>query len=447
MKTLKKTMLGLLAAAAVICTSGVFAAAETEIWENPRSGVDVAVPGSWVESGYYMTCDTNEITSDLVVTYAAMFSATEEELVEAQGSSDTEMDYIAYVAERYNDLFLVASVRGDQGYEDLMDSLLEGTGAEDPDDIACELTELGTEGDWTYYSITGEDVLRRPEPVAGSEETMEQILADLPEAFENMRFYEPVEDPKTKAGTQLSFTTVDFDGNEVDSRELFSQHTYTMVSLWMSWCQFCVGELPELEEINKEFAEDNCAIIGVMLDGDQEKELQTGKEHVAEAGVTFPMLIPTEEMKEQLIAVGYPTTIFVDSNGVVVGEPIRGVNVEGYRERMKELVAGAASEEKDTEAAEASGKEPDPAAEEAAGYRIIVLNEDKEPVPDVMVQFCSDTECMMDVTGEDGTAVFDVEAGTYAVHILKVPDGYAPDTEEYAVSEEPGSITVTLQKA
>ena len=95
---MNKTMLGLLAAAAVICTSGVFAAAETEIWENPRSGVDVAVPGSWVESGYYMTCDTNEITSDLVVTYATMFSATEEELVEAQGNSDTEMDYIASIS-------------------------------------------------------------------------------------------------------------------------------------------------------------------------------------------------------------------------------------------------------------------------------------------------------------------------------------------------------------
>ena len=289
-------------------------------------------------------------------------------------------------------------------------------------------------------------MLRRPEPVGGTEETMKQILADMPEMYENIRFHEPMEKPKTKAGTQLSFTTADFDGNEVDSKELFSQHDYTMVNLWTSWCHFCVEEMPELEEMNKEFAEDNCAIIGVMLDGDQEKELQTGKEVVAGAGVTFPMLIPTEEMKEQLIATAYPTTIFVDSDGVVTGEPIVGADIAGYRVRMNELIAAAAAEAVE-EAEKEAEKKPDPETAGNDEYRVVVLNEDKEPIPDVMVQFCNDTECMMGVTGEDGAAVFEADAGTYAVHVLTVPDGYEQDTEEYEAPEDPGNVMITLKQA
>ena len=162
--------------------------------------------------------------------------------------------------------------------------------------------------------------------------------------------------------------------------------------------------------------------------------------------MTFPMLIPTEEMKEQLIATAYPTTIFVDSDGVVTGEPIVGADIAGYRVRMNELIAAAAAEAVE-EAEKEAEKKPDPETAGNDEYRVVVLNEDKEPIPDVMVQFCNDTECMMGVTGEDGTADFEADAGTYAVHVLKVPDGYEQDTEEYEAPEDPGNVMITLKQA
>ena len=82
----------------------------------------------------------------------------------------------------------------------------------------------------------------------------------------------------------------------------------------------------------------------------------TGREIRDETGVTYPILIPTARMKEQLIAKGYPTTFFVDSNGIVVGDPVIGMHPDEYRERMEELLAGdpseAATEEEEQDDAE-----------------------------------------------------------------------------------------------
>ena len=83
---------------------------------------------------------------------------------------------------------------------------------------------------------------------------------------------------------------------------------------------------------------------------------------------------------------------------------------------------------------------------ESGGYEIQVTDEEGSPVSGAMVQFCSDTECMMQKTDDAGLARFDQPAGSYTVHILKVPEGFAPDSTEYSAPETPGLMTITLAK-
>ena len=73
-----------------------------------------------------------------------------------------------------------------------------------------------------------------------------------------------------------------------------------------------------------------------------------------------------------------------------------------------------------------------------------MTDEDGTPVPGVKVQFCSDMECILGETGDDGTAGFDREAGTYTIHILQPPEGYAADDTEYAAPLTPGTTTIVL---
>ena len=312
---------------------------EPEIWKIPSGGLDITLPESWTSSDCYLSYMTSVVDPRLIMTSAVVFAGTEDELNSAaQELGEDSEEFILYLQERISDLFIILSADNTLSKEDVKSLLVENE-----TDISFGLEEIGDAEGWKFYAVTGESALRRPEPVEDKKEDIEEILDDLPLLFESIRFYEPVEEPGMKEGTAISFTTVDFDGNIIDSKELFAKNKYTMINLWMSWCHYCVGEMPELEEMNREFAEEGGAIIGVMLDGDVAENLDTGREAVKNAGVTFPQLVPTKGMKKQLITKAYPTTVIVDSNGIVVGSPIIGVNLVEYRERMEELLSGGSA--------------------------------------------------------------------------------------------------------
>ena len=85
-------------------------------------------------------------------------------------------------------------------------------------------------------------------------------------------------------------------------------------------------------------------------------------------------------------------------------------------------------------------------AESADRYLVLVTDEEGRPVPGATVQFCSDTACMTEETDKSGVAGFACGAGSYTVHILGVPEGYAPDQTEYAAPSAPGTVSVVLRK-
>ena len=80
-----------------------------------------------------------------------------------------------------------------------------------------------------------------------------------------------------------------------------------------------------------------------------------------------------------------------------------------------------------------------------AKYEVLVRDEAGKPVSGVTVQFCSDTECMMGATDENGIAAFEQEAGSYTVHVLKVPEGFENVSEEFAAPAQPGRLVIVLR--
>lgn len=78
-------------------------------------------------------------------------------------------------------------------------------------------------------------------------------------------------------------------------------------------------------------------------------------------------------------------------------------------------------------------------------YEVLVNDQSGKPVAGVMVQFCSETACIMGETDANGIAVFEKEAGKYTVHILKAPEGFAADGTEYPAPAEPGRVTIVLK--
>ena len=78
--------------------------------------------------------------------------------------------------------------------------------------------------------------------------------------------------------------------------------------------------------------------------------------------------------------------------------------------------------------------------------RILVKDEAGTPVKGARVQFCSDSECMLGTTDATGLATFEVPEGTYTVHVLKVPEGYKKNPDEYKTSDTYCDVYISLTK-
>ena len=141
-----------------------------------------------------------------------------------------------------------------------------------------------------------------------------------------------------------AFEGKDLDGNTVKSDELFSANAVTVVNFWFTTCNPCVGELSELDALNKELAEKGGSLIGVntfTLDGD-ETAIAEAKDVLAKKGATYQNVYfdsDGEAGKFTTNIFAYPTTYVVDRSGNIVGEPIVGAITEKKQaETLQKLI-------------------------------------------------------------------------------------------------------------
>ena len=141
-----------------------------------------------------------------------------------------------------------------------------------------------------------------------------------------------------------AFEGKDLDGNTVKSDELFSGNAVTVVNFWFTTCNPCVGELAELDALNKELAEKGGSLIGVntfTLDGDK-AAIADAKDVLMKKGATYQNVYfdsDGEAGKFTINIFAYPTTYVVDRSGNIVGEPIVGAITEKKQaETLQKLI-------------------------------------------------------------------------------------------------------------
>ena len=111
------------------------------------------------------------------------------------------------------------------------------------------------------------------------------------------------------------------------------QSDVTVVNYWFSTCKPCVGELSELEALNKKLAEKGGQVVGIntfTLDGDK-TAISEAKDILSKKGVTYKNIWFDSNSDAGKFTSGifsYPTTYVVDKNGNIVGEPIVGAITE-----------------------------------------------------------------------------------------------------------------------
>ena len=126
-----------------------------------------------------------------------------------------------------------------------------------------------------------------------------------------------------------AFEGKDLDGNTVKSSDLFSGKAVTVVNFWFTTCGPCVGELGDLDALNKDLSGKGGALIGInafTLDGN-EAAISDAKDVLTQSGATYQNVYfdsGSEAGKFVESIYAYPTTYVVNRNGRIVGDPIVG---------------------------------------------------------------------------------------------------------------------------
>ena len=219
------------------------------------------------------------------------------------------------------------------------------TGTKDGADMAAGLAgvisdtsileEITHVGDITWYNVPmGESAAIEDDNYA---QEYAELLERVPEVLSMSEFYEPIDPVADMQNKHIEFTTTDLYGNPIDSAELFSQHEYTAVNIWTSWCHFCVEEMPEMDALNDRLGDIDCAIVGLLRDSAKPGKLEKGIRIVEESGAGYTMIQAPENVADLFYTPGFPTTYIVDRNGNVVGDPFVGVAVNDIEAKLMEL--------------------------------------------------------------------------------------------------------------
>ncbi len=166
----------------------------------------------------------------------------------------------------------------------------------------------------------------------------------------------PAENGKPKENSDLmkfpSFEGKDLDGNEAKSSTLFAGNTVTVVNFWFTTCSPCVGEVSDLEALNKSLSEKGGEVVGInsfTLDGDK-TAISEAKDILTKKGASYKNIwfeSNSEAGKFTLGLYSYPITYVVDKNGNIVGDPITGaITGKKQLEKLNKLIDQAIANSK-----------------------------------------------------------------------------------------------------
>ncbi len=192
--------------------------------------------------------------------------------------------------------------------------------------------------------------------IEGKLTVLEQKFPDCEKKPSEGEMSVPAENGKPKENSDLmkfpSFEGKDLDGNEAKSSTLFAGNTVTVVNFWFTTCSPCVGELSDLEALNKSLSEKGGEVVGInsfTLDGDK-TAISEAKDILAKKGASYKNIWFESNSEAGKFTSGlysYPTTYVVDKNGNIVGDPITGaITGKKQSEKLNELIDQAIANSK-----------------------------------------------------------------------------------------------------
>ena len=150
-----------------------------------------------------------------------------------------------------------------------------------------------------------------------------------------------------------SFSGKDLDGNSVDG-SLFSNNAVTVVNFWFTGCKPCVAELSKLNELNDAIKSMGGEVVGInteTFDGNEDAIKEAAAVLDSQGAKYRNISVDSDSSVGKYASdiMAFPTTILVDRNGNIVGEPMLGGidNQDNYDSLMKQIKSVIDADNKD----------------------------------------------------------------------------------------------------
>ncbi len=86
-----------------------------------------------------------------------------------------------------------------------------------------------------------------------------------------------------------------------------------LLHFWATWCTVCRQEFGSLEAIHRDLSADE-ALVSVVADSEDVEAL---RRFVTEHGITYPVLLATDEVIRDYRVSAFPTNYFVTADGLI----------------------------------------------------------------------------------------------------------------------------------
>lgn len=142
--------------------------------------------------------------------------------------------------------------------------------------------------------------------------------------------YGAKEDPDAAGTSQLTLIEGDLSSisattltGKTFTQEDLAAYDMTVINLWATTCGFCIEEMEGLEKLYEQLPE-RVNFVSICIDAAYDMEL--AQSILSRKGATFDTLIGNKSLNDAIIRniAGTPTTIFVDSQGKLIGSAMVG---------------------------------------------------------------------------------------------------------------------------
>ena len=165
-------------------------------------------------------------------------------------------------------------------------------------------------------------------PYVGTQPAL-KMVKDIKHLFSNEELAEllPADNAKARTAEQpymavgsyiTDEATPNADGDTIRWMDVISQHDYTLIDFWASWCGPCMRFMPGLKELYAEHSGEHFEIIGISLDKDRGNWLGAIENKELNWVQLSNLMFWDEPMVKRFEIPYIPSTMLVDREGKII---------------------------------------------------------------------------------------------------------------------------------